>query len=135
MYLYVLIRAKLCLKCTYMSKIGKDLPKKCPQIWSFCISKSKIFSISLACLNVQARQLIASQLVCKPHDIYDETTCFNCIKLCSKEFYMISSFQSTYFYLQNGPNALIFAQFGVLIIRTMAVPPLHFAHQQHLYKA
>ena len=45
---------------------------------------------------------------------------------------MISSLQGsktlvkgTYLYLQNGPNALIFDQFGVLIIRTMAVPLLN----------
>ena len=74
-------------------------------------------------------------MVCKPHDIYDETSCLNYIKLCSKEFYMILLLQGskklmkgTYFDLQIGPNALIFAQFGVLIIRTMAVPPLYFIH-------
>ena len=51
---------------------------------------------------------------------------------------MISSLQSskklmkgTYFYLQIGPNALIFAQFDVLIIRTMAVPPLQFISRQY----
>ena len=32
--------------------------------------------------------------------------------------------KGTYFDLQIGPNALIFAQFGVLIIRTMAAAPL-----------
>ena len=33
----------------------------------------------------------------------------------------------TYFYLQIGQNALILANFGVLIIRTMAPAPLHMS--------
>ena len=84
MYLYVLIRAKLCLECTYMTKNWPRPTQKVPSDLVLLHIKIKhfldIFSFSL---NVQARERIAYQMVCQPNDIHDETTCLNYIKLRS----------------------------------------------------
>ena len=77
----------------YDQKLAKTL-KSALRYGPFCVAKSKFFSISIVCLYVQAPRLIASQIVCKPHNNYDETTCLNHIKLGSKEFCMISSVAS-----------------------------------------